>query len=198
MRKFTLGAVLALAAVSAAAAADFSRSYAPVSAFSWAGPYVGLNLGYQWSTVSNSGADPSGFAGGLQGGINWQNGQFVYGAETDLQLSGADDTSGFARFSNPWFGTLRGRAGWAMNNILFYGTLGLAYGGSRVEVGGLSESHSQFGWAAGAGMEVGLSNNWSAKFEYLFVDLSSEHYALTAFDHRFEESLLRFGFNYRF
>ena len=33
-----------------------------------------------------------GIAGGIQVGYNWQSGQFVFGGETDLQLSGADDT----------------------------------------------------------------------------------------------------------
>ena len=62
------------------------------------------------------------------GRLQRQFGQFVFGAETDLQVSGADDTFASWKFSNPWFGTLRGRAGVAMNNVMFYGTLGLAYG----------------------------------------------------------------------
>ena len=64
----------------------------------------------------------------MQGGVNWQIGQFVLGAETDFQLSDADDTFAPWKFSNPWFGTLRGRAGVALNNVMFYGTVGLAYG----------------------------------------------------------------------
>ena len=59
---------------------------------------------------------------------NWQSGQFVYGVEADLQASGADDTFAAYKFSNPWFGTVRGRVGYAFNNILLYGTLGLAFG----------------------------------------------------------------------
>ncbi len=39
-------------------------------------------------------------------------------------------------FSNPWFGALRGRIGFAMNNILFYGTLGIALGTVRLDVRG--------------------------------------------------------------
>ena len=74
---------------------------------------------------------PSGFAGGLQAGYNVQHGAFVFGAETDIQFSGADDRFAPWKFSNPWFGTLRGRGGYAFNNILFYGTVGLAYGTLR-------------------------------------------------------------------
>ena len=64
----------------------------------------------------------------MQAGYNGQFGQFVFGGETDLQVSDADDTFAPWKFSNPWFGTLRARAGFAMSNVLFYGTVGLAYG----------------------------------------------------------------------
>ena len=107
---------------------------APFSGYNWNGAYVGANLGYQWGKVVNWGnAAPSGVMGGGQVGYNWQSGWFVFGVEADIQASGANDTFAAYKFSNPWFGTLRGRAGYAMNNVLFYGTGGLAYGGARVE-----------------------------------------------------------------
>ena len=93
---------------------------------------------------TNSSTDPSGIAGGLQAGYNWQNGQFVFGGETDLQFSGADDTFAPWKFSNPWFGTLRARAGYAMNNILFYGTAGLAYGGVEGQFDALTEDQDPY------------------------------------------------------
>ena len=202
MKKIASGCLIAAALAAAPAyAADMSRSYpapAPYSAFSWAGVYLGANVGYQWGSVANSGADPNGFLGGLQLGYNWQSGYIVYGVETDAQLTGADDTSAGVKFSNPWFGTTRGRLGVAVNNMLFYGTGGLAYGGGRAEWRGISETHSHFGWTVGAGAEVGLTPNWSAKVEYLFVNLADERYALTGLDHDFANSLLRFGFNFRF
>ncbi len=202
MKKIALPSlVAALIAAAPASAADLSRGYvapAPYSAFSWAGFYLGANLGYQFGTVHNSGADPNGFMGGLQVGYNWQTGQFVYGVESDLQFSNADDTSGVTRFANPWFGTVRGRAGFAVNNMLFYGTGGLAYGEGKVEAPAGSETHSHFGWAAGAGAEVSMAPNWSARVEYLFINLSDERYAVTGLEHDFSSSLLRFGFNYRF
>ena len=46
-------------------------------------------------------------------------------------------------------------------------------------------------------MEVGLTPNWSAKAEYLFVDLSDERYVLFG-NTGFESSILRLGVNYRF
>jgi outer membrane immunogenic protein len=206
MRAPVIGAIaaVALTAATGAGAADLYRSpppYAPTPVpygYSWMGPYLGVNLGYQWGSLSNSGAKPNGLAGGFQGGYNWQFGQFVVGGETDIQLSDADDVFAAYKFSNPWFGTLRGRGGFALNNILFYGTLGLAYGRGRVDIGSVSESNFHVGWTAGAGLQVGLTPNWSVKAEYLYIDLSSESYGLTLTNNGLTSNLVRFGVNYRF
>jgi outer membrane immunogenic protein len=201
LAKTAAATALMLALAAPGHAADLSnRGYAPApyNAFSWAGLYAGANLGYQFGSVSNSNTSPNGFTGGLQAGYNWQSGSFVYGVETDLQLTGADDASLGRRFSNPWFGTLRGRAGFTANNILFYGTGGFAYGAGHLETLGMTEDHAHFGWAAGAGAEVALTQHWSAKVEYLFVNLNDERYSLTGLDHEFESNLLRFGLNYKF
>lgn len=168
-------------------------------AYRWSGIYVGGNLGYQWGTVTNfGGLSPSGFVGGIQAGYNWQFDQFVVGVETDLQLSGADATVGVAKFSQSWFGTTRARAGYAMSNILFYLTAGLVYGGGRFEIAGLSESQTHTGWTVGAGIEVGLTPQWSARAEYLYMDLGDYNYVLTGTSSGLESSLLRMGVNYHF
>lgn len=173
---------------------------ARVGAYDWQGPYVGLNLGYQWGWVSNNSAKPSGVAGGVQGGYNWQRGAFVFGAETDLQASDADGVFAAWKFSNPWFGTVRGRAGVAFNNVLLYGTLGLAYGTLQAQsiVSGLTESKTGLGFAGGAGLEVALFQNWTARAEYLYVDFGDRPYAITGANHGISSSFLRFGVNYRF
>jgi outer membrane immunogenic protein len=192
-----------------AGAADLGRNpgpyysapaYAPASiqTYSWMGPYLGINAGYQWGRVTNNPTRPSGFAGGIQGGYNFQTGQFVFGGETDLQLSAAEDRFAPWKFSNPWFGTLRGRAGVALNNVMIYATGGMAYGGVRAQFAGVSESHTHLGWTAGLGLEVGLTQNWSVKGEYLFVGLGERGYTVTATQNAFESNLLRFGVNYRF
>lgn len=205
MKRSVLAAAVAVLMAGAASAADLGRGPAPYYApapmgggYNWGGFYAGVNAGYEWGKVSNTSGNPSGLAGGIQGGYNWQNGQFVYGAETDLQLSGADDTFAPWKFSNPWFGTLRGRVGYAMNNILFYGTGGLAYGDLKGELSGLTETKTEFGWTLGAGMEVGLTPNWSAKVEYLYMDLGSRTFSITGTDNGFSASVLRFGVNYHF
>ena len=174
--------------------------FAAPGAYHWQGFYAGVNLGYQRGFLSNSPARPSGVAGGIQGGYNWQRNQFVFGAEADLQASDADDMFAAWKFSNPWFGTLRGRVGVAMNNVLLYGTLGLAYGTLRAHSAllGLRESKFEVGWAAGGGVEVALMSNWTARAEYLYVDLGARPYALTGLSHGIDASILRLGVNYRF
>ena len=201
----TIAITAALIATPAAAADLYGRppgpayAAAPFNGYNWNGAYVGVNLGYQWGQVTNWGsAKPSGVMGGGQVGYNWQFGQFVLGAEADLQGSGANDTFAAYKFSNPWFGTVRGRAGYAMNNVLIYATGGLAYGGGRVELGAFNETQTHLGWTLGAGLEVGLTPNWSAKAEYLYVRLEDQGYVLTGVKNGFESNVFRLGVNYRF
>jgi outer membrane immunogenic protein len=173
----------------------------------WAGFYVGGNLGYgaghdliDVDRISHSGVavgrssfpqSPAGVVGGGQAGYRFQRDWFVMGAEADFQWSGQKDNSCAACFNVPlnfdvkrdWFGTVRGVAGVANGNWLWYVTGGYAYG--RVElrqdisfsgVSGddiLGSSRTiQSGWTAGAGVETKLgASNWSAKLEYLYVNL---------------------------
>jgi outer membrane immunogenic protein len=205
MKKTIFGTAFAatLIASGAALAADIQRGPAPYynqpsSLYNWGGVYAGLNLGYQWGKVTNTGVDPSGLLGGGQIGVNWQSGQFVYGVETDIQFSGADDTFAAYKFSNPWFGTLRGRAGYAFNNFLVYGTLGLAYGDLKGESGGVVESHIMAGWAGGIGAEYGITPAWSVKGEYLYMDLADRGFSITGMDNGYRANILRLGVNYHF
>ncbi|WP_458757984.1 outer membrane protein [Afipia sp. TerB] len=208
MKKLAAGAIIAAATCLAASAqaADFgygrqpAPNYTvnqPLNMYSWAGPYLGANVGYAWGDVTNSGTSPSGVAGGLQAGYSWQSGPLVFGVEGDLQASGADDTFASWKFSNPWFGTARGRIGYALNNILLYATGGLAFGSVKAETFGVSESHASLGWTLGVGAEMALTQNWSAKMEYLYVDLSNRTF-LTGLQHGYEFGMLRVGVNYHF
>ena len=185
-------------------AADFSHApyytpEGPLSSFSWIGPYLGGNLGYEWGSTSNNPTRPSGIAGGIQGGYNWQSGQFVFGAEADIQLAAANDTFAPWKFSNPWFGTVRGRAGYAIGSLLLYGTAGLAFGELSGQTFGLvSESHTNLGWTAGVGAEAAIYGRWSAKIEYLFVDLASSTFAITGASNGLSANIFRAGVNYHF
>ena len=53
-----------------------------------------------------------------------------------------------------------------------YITGGLAYGDVSARVKGFPEqSDMRAGWTLGAGVEVALAAPWTAKLEYLYVDL---------------------------
>jgi outer membrane immunogenic protein len=206
MKKSLFGAALATVVISGhAQAADIGYGqpqYAPPPPLvlnRWTGPYFGANLGYMWGDVDNNSAKPSGIAGGIQAGYNWQNGIFVFGVEGDLNISNADDTFASWQFSNPWFGTLRGRVGVAAwNNLLLYATGGFAFGGLEAQLNGLEESRSHAGWTVGAGAEYALTQNWSIKAEYLYMGFASRTYTTTGADYGFDSNLVRFGVNYRF
>ena len=207
MKRIGLSAVALIAAgwTMSAQAADMSYGTRapytvnqPLNAFSWAGPYIGGNVGYDWGSVGNNATKPSGVSGGLQAGYNWQSGPLVFGAEGDIQATGASDTFAPWKFSNPWFGTVRGRVGYAFNNILLYGTGGLAFGELRGETFGLSETHTNVGWTAGLGAEFGFAPNWSAKVEYLYVDLSNSNFTITGVSNGYTFGTLRAGVNYHF
>jgi outer membrane immunogenic protein len=206
MNRFALCTVaLALGSIAPARAADLYTRGPLTANQPWAGPYLGGFLGYDWGTVSNNPTHPSGFVGGVEGGYNWQigNGSWVLGVEGDIEATGADDTFAPWKFSNPWFGTVRGRAGYALapGNVLFYGTTGLAFGDLHGQTFGFSEAHTTAGWTAGLGAEVKLAPNshWSAKIEYLYIDLSSSQFTtITGVSNGYRGSIARVGVNYHF
>src|SRR5579885_282448 len=143
----------------------------PVAPQSWNGWYTGGNLGYGWGRsdtsatfldmfnnvtpgpvllTTRSSFDMNGVIGGLQAGGNWQNGNWVFGFEADIQAADQKATKSFtcpaANCSSPgintdltaatvnysqkldWFGTVRGRIGVANPATLVYFRAGLAYG----------------------------------------------------------------------
>ncbi|HZL62456.1 MAG TPA: outer membrane beta-barrel protein, partial [Pseudolabrys sp.] len=91
-----------------------------------------------------------------------------------------------------------GRAGYAFNNFLVYGTLGLAYGDLKGESGGTVESHIMAGWAGGIGAEYGITPAWSVKGEYLYMDLADRGFSITGMDNGYRANILRLGVNYHF
>lgn len=151
-----------------------------------AGPTLerALNFGLNGGIAKVKGSANGVVAGG-QIGYNYQiDANWVIGAEADLQYAGLDTKKTFIGAQDipvtvknelNWFGTARVRAGYAFDNVLIYGTGGLAYGQvkTKVSTGGtnLSGSETKFGWALGAGAEYALTQNWTLRAEYLYVDL---------------------------
>ena len=193
-------AVAALLSAGAAHAADLPyRKDAPAFAppppvFSWTGAYVGLNVGGGFKADNSFGraGDVSGVVGGGQIGYNYQiSPLFVVGIETDFQGTSLRTTN----VSLPWFGTVRGRAGFALLNstLLVYGTGGFAYG----ELNSPFRSDVHTGWTAGGGVEYAFLPNWSAKVEYLYTDLERNG-GFAVGPQRAKFHTVRAGVNYHF
>jgi len=81
--------------------------------------------------------------------------------------------SGNCQTGNNWLATVRGRAGYAADRVLFYATAGGAFADVQTTFNGVTTSHSQAGWTAGAGLEWAFADNWTAKIEYLYVNIGS-------------------------
>jgi outer membrane immunogenic protein len=223
---------IALGAVQSASAADIARPVykaAPViAAFNWSGFYIGGNIGYGWGQgdTNNVGGIPlswnqDGFFGGGQIGWNWQapGSPWVWGVEVDSQWANMEDdvtVAGGGIVANAfselnYFGTARLRLGYAAwDRAMIYATGGLAWGtneiGASVAAGpflaGASSSNTHVGWTVGAGVEWALLDNWSAKVEYLYLDLGSQDYfggpAAGGFDADVTAHTVKVGLNYRF
>ena len=87
-----------------------------------------------------------------------------------------------------------------MNNILFYGTARPRLWrpqGRAAAASTETKTECRLDRAA-LGMEVGFTPNWSAKVEYLYMDLGSRSFSITGIDNGLQRSLLRFGINYHF
>ena len=180
--------VAAVLAAGAAHAADlpYATKAAPAytsqqPAFSWTGFYAGANIGGGFSGTGafNSVLGPNtsradGMLGGVQAGYNYQvSPRFVVGIENDLMGTGIKTrlTPG-NQVSLPYFGTGRARAGVTFmdSHLLVYGTGGMAFG--EVKDSGIDKM--RLGWTAGGGVEWAFRQNWSAKLEYLYTDLSKD------------------------
>ena len=184
----------------------------------------GLETSYQ--------TDPSGFVGGVQTGYNFQTGNIVLGIEVDMDrtsISGDVTKTGIS-FQNSfgtrnvsqelaWLGTVRARAGYAVGNVLLFGTGGLAYGRANyhydsfytpgLAFSNITETTWKAGWTLGGGAEVGFGA-WSLKGEYLYYDLGNENLSAQFFfaggvpqpaffepDFETNGHILRLGVNYR-
>jgi high affinity Mn2+ porin len=199
---------------------------APVlkAVYDWSGFYVGGHVGYG-SGGFGPGTNPlpaqgvfvpdsvTGLTGGFQIGYNKQfSNHLVLGVEADATfgspldapvLTPAPFNTGF-----DYVATLRGRAGYAFGTWMPYVTGGFAWGHDHINLnnGGSivsSAGQNQYGWTAGAGVEVAVSGNWSARVEYDYIDLTRRMYDLSGFGLPGVNvgpsiNLVTLGLNYRF
>ena len=185
----TTTGLIALGMAPAVAADLAARPYtkAPAAAIAinnWSGFYLGAMGGYAQENSSGNGTQSGGFAGGTAG-YNWQMGNVVLGIEADAAWADIGATVGSpavlaleGRIRD--MGTVRGRVGYAFDQVLIYGTAGYAWADNRLTFtgpgGSLSDSKIHSGWTAGAGVEVMFAPKWSVKAEYLYRSFESQNY----------------------
>lgn len=203
LKSAVAGLALGLTLADAARAADAAQPLkAPrvMPVFDWSGFYVGGHAGYG-SGSFGPGTNPlpqqgiffphsiTGLIGGAQAGYNHQfQNKWVVGVEADLSFTSPLDRPRLvpAPFNTTfdYFGTVRGRVGYAVGTWLPYVTGGTAWGRTRVDlndadgnvVGNKTRMH--LGWIAGTGLEFALGGNWSGKVEYNYIDLGTRTYGL--------------------
>jgi outer membrane immunogenic protein len=191
---------------------------APVP-YSWSGLYIGLNAGYTSAKVTETASGGGGTAssnlpggiGGFQFGANYQTGALVLGVEADfdgtMTTKSVTGTGITGTAQIPWIGTLRGRVGYAFDRILLYVTAGGAATQlvSTVNVGAIGSASTTFthgAWTAGGGVEAAITEDLSARVEYLYVDTGNFYVAqvgppVVTVTGRVQDNLVRAGVNYR-
>ncbi len=177
-------------------------TYAPAPIFTWTGFYVGADIGGGWTIdtgrIRNAAGVPqgtenlgaSGVVGGLYAGYNYQvSNAFVLGLEVDIDATSISQTSNTNTFqgpnvnadkeSLPWQGSLRGRLGYAISNVLLYATGGLAFAQINTSYTTIAAPASQAsfsgmraGWMVGGGLEYAFDTNWIGRFEYRYSKFS--------------------------
>jgi outer membrane immunogenic protein len=230
-RTFIAAAAMVAAACGPAVAADLPVPSIPppLPVYNWTGVYLGINGGFgtgtsNWSDgpIGATGSFPtSGFLVGATLGTNYQIGEYVFGIEGDGDWTHLRGNSGSAcgaiaavvapptscQTQSQWLATVRGRVGYAFDRILLYGTAGAAFGNVQTGLNPPStfDSSTEAGWTVGAGLEFAFAPNWTAKAEYLFVDLPNA--SCTTVGNcggaagsivSFNESIIRAGVNFKF
>jgi len=168
----------------------------PMTMFSWTGFYIGGQVGYAWgrdstteyftgtNTLTGIGWNypVSGVVGGLYAGANYQIGSFVIGAEADIEgtniKGGFYDTAlgGSGDTQIRWQSSVRGRVGFAVDKVLFYGTGGVAFAEIYHSKASESLSAMRTGWTAGGGIEWALTPQVLVRAEYRYTDFGKYRY----------------------
>jgi outer membrane immunogenic protein len=214
--EFVMNLKLILAgALIAAATPSFAADLAPapvepiapvVVPFTWAGFYVGADVGYSWTQADSDFSGPAltaagvlpfslspdsdGVVGGVYVGYNAQFNQVVVGIEGDIEAASnsGDDTfliggSPFlkAKVEKNWQGSIRARLGYAFDNFLPYITGGVAfadYDAKASDFTGLevSDSKTFTGWTIGAGVDYAFTQNLIGRIEYRYTDYGNDDF----------------------
>ncbi len=194
---------------------------APV--FSWAGGYIGGQVGYGWSSSKfhaegeSLKVKPDGFLGGLYAGYNFDTGSnFIFGIDGDVTYNGLKDDkrivadTDYAEFESKlrWSGAVRARVGVAYDRFMPYLAGGVAFGDVKnsLTVNGDTYSHSKTrtGWTVGGGFDYSATDNVIMRLEYRYTDYGRKDFAGTidgeSFNTRnkFKVNEVRLGVAYKF
>jgi outer membrane immunogenic protein len=199
---------IALSCVSTTAlAADLApqpvEPQAPVvMPFTWTGLYVGVHAGYGWGHERDDQShlfalapppppppdrlNVKGFIGGAHVGYIYQFGQFVLGAEGDVDYADISGSGAFSynggtvvgsfRQKSDLQGSARVRAGYAIDNLLLYTTGGVAFANAKVSTDGAGPSNTHVGWTAGGGVEYAFTSHWIGRAEVRYSDFEKKNY----------------------
>jgi opacity protein-like surface antigen/outer membrane receptor protein involved in Fe transport len=223
-----------------AMASEFKRAIPvyqpPEPNYDWTGFYVGAHIDGRWLKTSNSavngatgapfptpGGNTSQFGGGVQLGFDYMlPSRLVLGAAADMSSGGTktasiSDPSGVSAYQATVFDseTIRGRVGYAADNILFYATGGLAWsnnqfvrtqltGALNTATAGADDAANKglLGWTAGAGIAYAFAQNWNVFAQYRHTSFGTSTIALPLSQLRTTSTInlsaLQFGVNYKF
>jgi opacity protein-like surface antigen/outer membrane receptor protein involved in Fe transport len=199
-----------------AMAAEMKRHFPaeplPPGPYNWTGFYVGAHLGYAGSRSSGSSVNTAtgtasapifgstvDWNGGVQVGYDYMlPSRLVLGIEADVSSGGTKtttltDASGTSANQTTVFDSesVRGRLGYAFNNVLLYGTGGWAWssdqfirtqltGTVNLATAGTDEAVNTYlsGWTAGGGIAVAFARNWNAFAEFRYTDYGTDTFTL--------------------
>lgn len=231
--RITAALLAILALTTAASAADLIIEEAPVAvlpAATWDGAYIGIHAGGAGGTEEDNQSelfeeseqqqiadsfDLSGWLLGLHAGANIQMDSFVLGLEGVVDVTNIEgsadydygfDYTGTLSFSSNWQASLNVRAGYAIDALLLYGSLGVAIAdGTLTDAPDyyetFSDSSTHVGWTVAAGLEYLFDENWSGRLEARYSDFGSADYDLgwkEPVEASFSHAALTAGISYNF
>ena len=195
------------------------------AAYDWTGFYAGVHAGggvlldAGWQFLTDEDRHGIGALAGGQIGYNYQMGMLVVGVEGEGFWSSIGNT--VDQFSgNAWLATTRiknkadvdiaARFGVALGRALVYGKAGWAWGhftwDSTDQFNDTANASATLdGLLIGLGLEYGITNNWTAKFEYDYIGFNAKNVLVTANDASTytqnvsaEKHIFKLGVNYLF
>jgi outer membrane immunogenic protein len=160
---------------------------------------------------------------GLEADLSWtgQRDSFAFSGRRDIFNTEDFIYSETLAAKLQYMGTARGRIGYAFGEFLPYVAGGFAWGHMKMDLSWVaaqkpsfcpacatfanasfsgSEAHTLLGWTIGAGFEYAFAERWTAKLEYLYVDLGKESFFRgipSGGSFGLNDQIVRFGINFR-